>query len=210
MIRAFMLILVPQSTWERIASSKWNSLIIFFVSFVPLLCLTIAIEGFGMAKLGASVNDFGRTIEISREQVIQFQSLQLALTLLVLGLGTKLVLWVCDGFHSPTTFRQAFTLTAYGITPLLWFRIVDGHPSMPTWVCFAMGAVGVIFTLYHGIAFVLQPDTSVGFGLYLICSIVLILAAGLAHFIAQIVAKRKFNFSSVFNEPNLALVDRLF
>ncbi len=205
-----MLILVPQATWERIAASKWNSLIIFFVSFVPLLGLTIAIEGFGMAKLGASVNEFGRTITITSKQVIQFQALQLGMTLLVLGLGTKLVLWVCEGFHSPTTFRQAFTLTAYGITPLLWFRIVDGHPSMPTWVCFAMGAVGVIFTLYHGIAFVLQPDTSVGFGLYLICSIVLILAAGLAHFIAQIVAQRKFSFVSLFNEPNLALVDRLF
>ena len=210
MFRALMLVLVPQTTWERIASAQWNSLAIFMVSFLPLLGLTAAIEGLGMFYLGASINDYGRTIEVTKEQVIQFQGVQIALSLIILGLGTKLVLWVNDGFHSPTTFRQAFTLTAYAITPLLWFRIVDGHPAIPTWVCFGIGAVGIIFTMYHGIAFVLQPDTSVGFGLYLICSIVLILLAGLSHFIVQIVAQRKFNFASLLSEPNFALVERLF
>jgi hypothetical protein len=205
-----MLVLVPQTTWERIASAQWNSLAIFMVSFLPLLGLTAAIEGLGMFYLGASINDYGRTIEVTKEQVIQFQVVQFAFSLIILGLGTKLVLWVSNGFHSPTTFRQAFTLTAYAITPLLWLRIIDGHPAIPTWVCFGVGAVGIIFTMYHGIAFVLQPDTSVGFGLYLICSIVLILLAGLSHFIVQIVAERKFNFASLLSEPNVALVERLF
>ncbi len=210
MFRAITLILVPQSTWERIAASQWNSLVIFLISFLPLLALTAAIEGLGMARFGAYINDYGRTIEITREQAIQFQAVQIALSLLVLGLGTKLVLWVADGFHSPTTFKQAFTLTAYAITPLLWFRIIDGHPGVPTWVCFALGAVGLIFVMYHGIALVLQPDTSVGFGLYLICSLVLVLLAGLAHFITQIMAQRKLNFASLAAEPNLAIVDKLF
>ncbi len=209
MLRAITLVLVPQSTWERIASSQWNALVIFLFSFLPLLALTAAIEGFGMLRLGAYVNDYGRTIEITQQQAIQFEAVQVALTLLVLGLGTKLVLWVADGFHSPTTFKQAFTLTAYAMTPLLWFRIIDGHPSIPTWVCFAIGAVFVIFVMYHGIALVLQPDTSVGFGLYLVCSLVLVLSAGLAHFVTQIVAQRKFNFASLVVEPNFAIVDKL-
>ena len=210
MFRALMLVLVPQATWERIASAQWNSFAVFLVSFLPLLGLTTAIEGLGMMYLGASINDYGRTIEVTMEQVIQFQGVQLALSLLILIIGTKLVLWVSDGFHSPTTFRQAFTLAAYSISPLLWLRILDGHPAVPTWVCFGVGAVGIFFTMYHGIAFVLQPDTSVGFGLYLICSIVLILLAGLSHFIVQIVAQRKFNFASLLSEPHFALVERLF
>lgn len=210
MFRAITLLLVPQSTWERIAASQWNSLVVFLFSFLPLLALTAAIEGLGMARLGAYVNDYGRTIAITQEQALQFQATQTVLTLLILGLGTKLVLWVAEGFHSPTTFKQAFTLTAYALTPLLWFRIIDGHPGVPTWVCFALGAVGVLFVMYHGIALVLQPDTSVGFGLYLICSLVLILSAGLAHFITQIMAQRKFNFASLASEPNLAIVDKLF
>lgn len=158
-----------------------------------------------MIRLGASVNDFGRTIHISQEHVIYFQSVQSTLSLIVLLIGTKLVLWVCDGFHSPTTFQRAFTLTAYAITPLLWIRILDGHPQMPTWVCFTLGATGVFFILYHGIAFVLRPDTSVGFGLYLICSIVLVLLAGLAHFVAQVLAQRKFSLASLA-DPSLAML----
>lgn len=205
-----MLFLLPQPTWERIASTEWKSLVVFFVSFLPLLVLTAAVEFVGMDRLGASVNDYNRTIRITTEQAMQFQAVQFGLTLFILLIGTKLVLWVSDGFHSPTTFRQAFTLTAYGITPLLWVRLVDAHPSIPTWVCFGVGAVGIIFILYHGIAHVLQPDTSVGFGLYLICSLVLVLAAGLSHFLVQIIAQRKFNFASLLSDPSAQVVGTLF
>lgn len=209
MLRALLLLLIPQSTWQKISASQWNVWVIFLISFIPLLLLTTAIEGLGMSRLGTSVSDFDRTIPISKEQAIYFQIVQLSLTLMVLLLGTKLVLWVCDGFHSPTTFHQAFTLTAYGITPLLWLRIIDGHPQMPTWICFALGSAGVFFILYHGIAFVLKPDTSVGFGLYLICSFVLVLLAGLAHFVAQVLAQRRFSFQT-FTDPFFAIVERLF
>ena len=210
MIRALMLLLVPLLTWERIAKSQWNCLVIFFVSFLPLLALTIAIEGGGMYSLGARFNDYGRLIKITQQQAIQFQAVQAGLSLIILIAGTKLILWVCEGFHSPTTFRQAFTLAAYGITPLLLIRVIDGHPAIPTWVCFAIGSVGTVFVLYHGIALVLQPDTSVGFGLYLICSLVLVLLAGLSHFIAQIFAQRKLNFADLGPEGFLAVAGRLF
>ena len=205
-----MLLLVPLQTWERIAKNQWNSLVIFFVSFVPLLAFTIAIEGVGMYNLGTRFNDYGRLIKITQQQAIQFQAVQAGLSLIILIGGTKLVLWVCEGFHSPATFRQAFTLAAYGITPLLWIRVVDGHPSVPTWVCFAIGAVGTVFILYHGIALILQPDTSVGFGLYLICSLVLVLLAGLSHFVVQIFAQRKLNFADLGPEVFLAGAGRLF
>ena len=205
-----MLILVPQSAWERIAKTQWNSLVIFGFSFLPLLALTTAIEGLGIINLGVRYNDYGRLIEVTKEQAMQFQAVQAGLSLVILITGTKLVLWVCDGFHSPTTFRQAFTLAAYGISPLLWVRILDGHPAVATWVCFAIGAVFTTFVLYHGIAFVLEPDTSVGFGLYLVCSLVLVLLAGLSHFIVQIVAQRNFNFASTAFEPIFATAGRLF
>ena len=209
MVRALLLIILPQPTWQRIAESRWNSLIVFFVSFVPLLAFVTAAEATGMTMLGASVNDFGRTIEVTQEQALQFQGVQVALTLIILILGTKMVQWVCDGFHSPSTFKQAFALTAYGITPLLWCRVFDAYPSLPTWVCFAIGAVGVVAVLYHGVAHVMEPDTSVGFGLYLISSIVLLLLAGLSHFIVQIIAQRKFNFASLLTDPSAGFVDKL-
>ncbi len=204
-----MLILVPQSTWQRIATSQWNSLVIFLVSFLPLLLVTAAAEAFGMIRLGAHFNDYGRLIEVNQQQAIYFQGIQLALTGLILILGTKLVLWVCDGFHSPTTFRQAFTVTAYAITPLLWARLPNAIPQIPSWVCFAVGATGIVVVLYHGIALVLEPDTSVGFGLYLVCSLVLVLSAGLAHFVLQIVAERKLNIASLPTETLLASVGTL-
>lgn len=205
-----MLFLLPQPTWERIASSQWKSLVVFFVSFLPLLALTSVVEFIGMERLGASVNDYNRTIRITTEQAMQFQAVQIGLTLFILLIGTKLVLWVSDGFHSPTTFHRAFTLTSYGITPLLWVRLVDAHPSIPTWVCFGVGAVGTIYILYHGIAHILQPDTSVGFGLYLICSLVIVLAAGLSHFLVQIIAQRRFNFASLLSDPSAQVVGALF
>lgn len=206
-----MLLLIPHNMWDRIASKQWSILMILLFSFLPFLALSTFVEGFGMLYLGTSVNDYGRTHKINQQQVIQFQAVQVGISLLVLFLGTKLVLWVCEGFHSPVTYRQAFTLTAYGITPLLWLRICDGAPAMPTWVCFAIGAVGVFYVMYHGIAFILEPDTSVGFGLYLICSLVLVLLAGLAHFVVQIVAQRKFDFvASLFSEQSFVVVGKLF
>ena len=200
-----MLLLLHQTTWQKIANSQWNSLVVFLVSFVPLLLLAAAVEALGMWKLGASVNDFGRTIKITQQQAIEFQVIQIGLSLLVLFFGTKLVQWVCDGFHSPATFKQAFTLTAYGITPLLWLRLVDGLPAVPTWVCLAVGGVGIVVVLYHGIAMVLQPDTSVGFGLYLICSVVLVLLAGLSHFVLQIIAQRKLSFASLISDATVSV-----
>ncbi len=185
---------------------------VFVFSFLPFLLLSSAVEGMGIWHLGVSVTNYGRTVEAhQREDVLLFQVVQLAASLLILFLGTQLVLWICEeGFRSPATYSQAFTLTAYGITPLFWLRILDGAPAVPTWVCFAIGAAGIFYVLYHGVALVLEPDPSIGFGLYLICSLMLVLVAGLAHFVVQAVAQRKFNFVSLLFEQSVAIASGLF
>ena len=76
------------------------------------------------------------------------------------------------------------TVMAYGFGPIILARILDGFPQLNTWVCWAIGAVGSVSVLYHGIGMILRPDQTKGFGLYLMAIIIVVLMSGLAHFAA--------------------------
>jgi hypothetical protein len=51
--------------------------------------------------------------------------------------------------------------------------------------------------LYNGVALVIQPNTSVGFGMYLVSSLILVALTALCHFLAQGVAYGKFNIKPI-------------
>ncbi len=146
-----------------------------------------------MLRFGAKANALGRVFHLSREQIITFESVQIILGILLFFLGAKFIQWVSAGFHFERSYRQCFTLTVFGITPIFWWRLADGFPLAPSWGCWAMAALWILFMFYHGVAEIFKPDTSLGFGLYLLASLSIIGLTGLAHLLAQIVLDRQFS-----------------
>ncbi len=151
-----------------------------------------------MIQFGAEKGGLGRIIRLDTNQIVTFEIIQLGLGLFLLFFGGKFIQWTCQGFHTETSYKQAFTLTAYGLTPLFWMRFLDGVPQVPSWLCWGLGALGILVAFYHGVALIIQPNTSVGFGMYLVSSITLIAISGLCHFLALGVAYEKFNIKPLF------------
>lgn len=198
MIRSLTILFVPLKGWQTIANQSWNVLVVFLFSVAPLLIASCAVEGWGMIQFGAKKGALGRIVHLEQNQILTFEIIQLGLGLLLLFLGAKFIQWVCVGFHTDTTYKQAFTLTAYALTPIFWIRFLDCIPAIPTWLCWGLGALGIMMVLYNGVALVIQPNTSVGFGMYLVSSLILVALTALSHFLAQGVAYGTFNIKPIF------------
>lgn len=193
MIRSLLILFVPLKAWEKIADQSWNIFLVFFLSVGPLMAASCAFEGWAMIQFGAEKGGLGRIIRLDSGQIITFEIIQMGFGLFLLFFGGKFIQWICHGFHTETSYKQAFTLTAYALTPIFWFRFLDGIPQIPSWLCWGLGALGICIALYHGVALIIQPNTSVGFGMYLVSSITLIAISGLCHFLALGVVYQKFN-----------------
>jgi hypothetical protein len=197
MFRSLIILFAPQKGWKTIADQSWNVLVVFLFSILPLLVAGCVVEGWGMAQFGAQTGSIGRVIHLEQNQIITYEVIQFVLGLILLFFGGKFIQWVCVGFHTETSYRQAFTLTAYSLTPIFWMRFLDCVPSVPSWLCWGIGALGIMMLLYNGVALVIQPNTSVGFGMYLVSSLILVALTALCHFLAQGVAYGKFNIKPI-------------
>ena len=193
MIRSLLILFAPLKAWEKIAEQSWSVLLIFFLSVGPLMVASCAFEGWAMIQFGAEKGSIGHIIRLDTNRIITFEIIQIGLGLFLLFVGAKFIQWSCHGFHTETTYKQSFTLTAYGLTPLFWVRFLDGIPQIPTWLCWGMGALGLLIAFYHGVALIIQPNTSAGFGMYLVSSATLIAISGLCHYLALGVAYETFN-----------------
>jgi hypothetical protein len=197
MIRSLLLIFSPMTAWQKIADQSWHFLVVFLFSVAPLLLASCALEGWAMLKFGVGKGIFGDTIIMDQDKIISFQILQLILNLGLMFLGALFIKWICQGFQTEATYQQAFTLTAYGLTPVFWLRFLDSAPAIPTWLCWGIAALGIMTILYHGIALMLQPSTSIGFGLYLVSSFSLVAFSGIAHFVATGILTERFELPSL-------------
>jgi hypothetical protein len=106
-------------------------------------------------------------------------------------LSALLLKWASESFNVQTSYAQCFVVMAFGFSPIVLVRVLDGIPQLNTWVCWAIGAAAAVSVLYHGIGMVLRPEQTKGFGLYLITIFIVLLVSGLAHFAAVSVLRGK-------------------
>jgi uncharacterized membrane protein YecN with MAPEG domain len=62
---------------------------------------------------------------------------------------------------------------------------------MNTWLCWIIGAIVAVHVLYYGVGLIFQPDQTKGFGVFLMCAIVVLSLGGLAHFVALALLRRQ-------------------
>jgi hypothetical protein len=180
-IKALLLIFDPAGTWDRIAQARRSFAFVTLVYLLPMLILPSIIEGFGLMHFGEWQQNIQRKKIFTAREAIIFEFVQTCLLFLVVLIGGKMIKSLCDTFHQRHTYTQAFTTAAYGLSPVLLFRVLDLFPMTP-WLPWMLGVLLMTTVLYHGVPRVMEPDPSHAFGLFLSTWLVLALTTGILRF----------------------------
>jgi hypothetical protein len=192
MIKALLLILDPDNTWEKIEQNPSGVASVLFTYLLPLLLLGTAVEIWGMMKLGY---DKGRIVErrvkLDQDMAIRYGGAQVVLGIVTAVVGGWAFRKVTQGFHCRHNYREAFVTLAFSLGPIYLARMLDALPGVNSWVCWGLGAVLGLSVLYRGVPRVMKPDPSNALGIYLTCSFLLLALSGVAHYFAQLVLQEK-------------------
>jgi hypothetical protein len=192
MIKALWLILKPTSAWEWIVRAQRGVLFISLGYLLPMLVLSSMGEGYGLSHWGKLQGPISHPKIFAVGEAVVFEALQLLLSLLVVFVGANLVKAVGETFHGRHTYLQAFTVVAYGLSPVFLLRLLDMAPAISPWIGWAAGILLCFTVLYHGVPRVMDPDPPQAFGLYVTTSFLLLLISGLARFLTASYLQGKF------------------
>jgi len=192
MLTALLLMLSPGATWDRVEEAKRGVLFVLFTHVLPLLVLVSAAEGYGLVYWGRVVGPLSRLKQFPLRETIVFESGQLMLALLVVGICAWMAKSSGETFHGRHSFAQAFGLVAYGFAPFFLFRASDAFPGISSWLSWGIGLLFTIGALYHGVPRVMQPDPAHAFGLFLVSSLLIALTTGLAQTLSWCYLQGKF------------------
>jgi hypothetical protein len=201
MLRALLLIFDPANSWEKIETAKPSLAHVFFLYVLPIMLLSFAVEAWLLTQLGAQR---GRVIEritqVSKDVIIRYEVTQFVLGIVVVFLGAFLMQKLSQGFHRKHTYGESFATLGYSLGPYFLCRMLDGWPALNTWIAWAIGAVLAVSLLYRGLPRVLKPDPSNALGVYLMCSMLILVLTGVAHYFATLVLNEKI-FRAGFSLP---------
>ncbi|NGO38716.1 YIP1 family protein [Limisphaera ngatamarikiensis] len=183
MIRALLLVLEPERSWDEIATKQRSIARVFWLYVMPLLLLTSVIEGLGMHYWGEWRGEPPRLKLMTVPEVVVMEVAQILVHVAVLFFGAKMFKSLGETFHGQHTYHQAFTVVAYGLGPYWTVRILDAWPAVSPWFTYAIGIALTVAVLYHGVPRIMMPDPPQAFGVYLIGSLVLALATGIGKFL---------------------------
>jgi hypothetical protein len=193
MLRALLLVVDPSRTWEAIKNARHSVVRLSLQLVLPLLLVTSAGEAFGFLRLGVERGRVTETLtKAPLELAIRYEVVQAAFTLFIIYAGSALLKGIGASFHRRHTYNECFTTLAYSVSPLLFLRLLDGVPAINTWVCYGIGIFLTLSLVYRGIPFIMRPDPSNALGLFMVCSLLLMVTTGLAHFVAQLVLEERF------------------
>jgi hypothetical protein len=182
-LRAFQMIFAPEGAWWKIAEKNRHFLFVLFISSLPLIAAALALEGFGMDRLGESLSEVGK-IRLNRDVIIRYEVIHLGLDVVFLLVGAWILLSLSKSFDGKVGYRESFSTMAYGASPIFLMHALDGLPHVPTWVCWGIGAGLAVRSLYHGVAINMKPEQTKGMGLYIVAAFIVLFLSGLVHFVA--------------------------
>jgi hypothetical protein len=183
MIKVFFLIFEPGVAWEKIALARRGIAFITVVQLLPLLLLGAAAETWGLWRHGKWQPRFDKFKEFPHPEIIHYEVVQFFLMLAVVFISALLVFKISQTFQERQRFLPAFTVVAYGFTPLFLVRVLDYGATMHPAATWGIGILLTVWILYQGIPRVMQPDPTHAFGVYLSTMFVVVLTSGLARLV---------------------------
>ena len=194
MIKVLLLIFDPIATWERIDKAQRGVVFLLCLFLLPLLSFTLAVEAYGIMRWGKEQGMLQQLNKVPQDVLVFYEVGQLALSLLVVLVGAKMIQTIGESFHGRTTYTQAFTVVAYSLGPLFLVRLLDAIPVMNAWVTWGIGITLTFAVFYNGLPRILKPDPAHALGLYFLSILVLVVITGLARFVATLLLQQKMRF----------------
>jgi len=183
MIKALLLIFRPIQAWERIFRAQRSFAFVLLLYLTPMVLITVAVEGYGLVHWGQWQKDVTYLKKFTPGEAVVYEVAQALLTFGLVFLGAKIIKSLGETFHGRHTYTQAFTIVAYGLSPLFLLRLLDAFPWAGPWTTWGIGIVLCVSALYQGVPRVMMPDPPHAFGLYLMSSLLLVIITGLARFV---------------------------
>jgi hypothetical protein len=150
-------------------------------------------EGYGLIHLARPRGEFGRLHTFTVSQAVVYETLQVIVMLAIVFVMARLVKALGETFHGRHSFRQTFTVAAYGLSPVVLLHALDAFPGLSPWVTWGIGIALAATVLYHGLPPVMQPDPPHAFGLYMMSILLMALVTGLVRFITAWYMQGKFS-----------------
>lgn len=171
--------------WDRIVLKEPKFGRIFVIKLMPMMVITTVLEGLGLARWGKWQPFFSHVKIFSQRQVMGYEVGQFALTLVTVLICAWLVQVLGRTFHGRITYTytRSFASVVYGLSPMFLLRLLDPFAGMNPYVTWGIGIVLSIWILYDGLPRLLMPDPTHALGLYMSCSMVLLLATGLVRLV---------------------------
>ena len=192
MINALLLIFEPASTWERVFRTRRGMPFVLLVELVPMLLLSGAAEGYGLVRWGKHFGEMGHLKLYSPGEAMLFEVSQIIAYIAIVFACAQILKSMSDTFYGRHKYPQAFSTIVYGLSPLFLFRLLDAVPAVSPWVSWAIGILLSIAVLYQGLPRMMEPDPPHAFGLYLMNSLIILLATGLLRLITAGYLQGKF------------------
>jgi hypothetical protein len=185
MIKALFLIFEPLAAWNRIAESRRGSGFIFAFYLLPMMLIVLGAEGYSLVKWGRPQSGTGTMKFFSVNEAVSWETVQFLFLLLVIAICAHFVRLLCDTFNRGHAYTQGFAVVVYGLGPYFLLRLFNMFPGVNPWLTWLFGVMLCVKILYHGVPRVMQPDPPHAFGLFLMTSLILIMATGIERFVAS-------------------------
>ncbi|HYG24535.1 MAG TPA: Yip1 family protein [Verrucomicrobiae bacterium] len=192
MIKALLLIFLPQPTWEHIAGVQRKAFVLFLTYLLPLLLITTFAECYGLVHWGKPRGQVEHVTRFTVAQATVFGVGRILSSIAIVLILAKLIKALGETFHGRHSIHQVFTLAAYSLSPLFVVRIFNMFPGVSPWLTWVIGLVLSLAVLYHGLPVIMKPDPPHAFGLYLMSSLMLTIVTGLICFLTVWYLRGKF------------------
>ena len=183
MIKALLLIFNPVWAWERVVRAKRGLVFVWFIYLTPMVVISAAVEGWGLTHNGCWQMGGRYLKKFPVGETVVYEAANVLLSFAIVFISAGIIKSLGETFHGRNTYTQAFTIVAYGLSPLFLLRLLDAFPAIGPWITWAIGIVLSVSVLYQGVPRVMLPDPPHAFGLYVMSSVLLIMITGLPRFV---------------------------
>jgi hypothetical protein len=180
MLKVFFLVCEPGVAWDKIVQARRGFAFITIIHLLPLILVSTALETWGLHNHGKWQPQFHMYKTFPQQDVTTFGIIQFLLSFAVVFVSAVLVFKISQTFQDKRPFLGAFTVVAYGFSPIFLLRFLDVFADMHPAVTWSVGMALTVWILYQGIPRVMQPDPTHAFGVYLSATFVVVLTSGLA------------------------------
>ena len=200
MFQALILMFEGATAWDRIALQAPGLARVFCLRLAPMMVITAALEGLGLARWGKWQPEFRHYRMFTANQIITYEVAQSLLNLVMILLCAWLVQVMGRTFHGRDTYTyvRSFTAVVCSLSPMFLLRLLDALPGMSPYISWALGILLSVWVLYDGLPRLLLPDPTHAFGLYLSGAFVLVLATGSVRVFTALYLQGNAGFSHSF------------